>query len=100
MNCNLGEEKIGVNHAVLYDWMVTGSWMSCRAGYGEQCVVSKFGKGIYANPEILVERPEEVRAGVEPGQGHGDKPKICFYDYDGDGKEDLCWQRKYGEHGM
>ena len=60
------------------------------AGYGGNVSWCRnLGDGTYAEPEILVERPEEVSAGLEPGQGHGDKPKICIYDYDGDGKEDL-----------
>ena len=91
MNCNLGEEKIGVNHAVLYDWDGDGKLdVVFGAGYGGNVSWCRnLGDGTYAEPEILVERPEEVSAGLEPGQGHGDKPKICIYDYDGDGKEDL-----------
>lgn len=91
MNCNLGEEKIGVNHAVLYDWDGDGKLdIVFGAGYGGNVSWCRnLGDGTYAEPEILVERPEEVSAGLEPGQGHGDKPKICIYDYDGDGKEDL-----------
>ena len=91
VNCNYGEQKIGVNHAVLYDWDGDGKLdIVFGAGYGGNVSWCRnLGDGTYAEPEILVERPEEVSAGVEPGQGHGDKPKICFYDYDGDGKDDL-----------
>lgn len=36
MNCNLCEEKIGVNHAVLYDWDGDGKLdVVFGAGYGE-----------------------------------------------------------------
>lgn len=91
VNCSLGNGKVDVNHAVLYDWDHDGKLdIVFGAGFGGNVSWCRnLGNGTYAAPEILIERPEDVTAGIESGQGHGDKPKICFYDYDGDGKDDL-----------
>lgn len=87
----MDKKKIEANHAVWYDWDGDGKLdIVYGTNYGGNVYWCRnAGDGVYAAPEILVERPESVQAGVEPGQGHGDKPKICIYDYDGDGKDDL-----------
>lgn len=88
---NTAGKKIDANHAVLYDWDGDGVLdLVYGSGYGGNVYWCKgLGNGTYANPELLVGRLDGVEAGIDPGQGHGDKPKICIYDYDGDGKDDL-----------
>lgn len=89
--CGADKKKIDANHAVLYDWDGDGKLdIVFGASYGGNVSWCRNqGNGEFAEPEILIERPEDVAAGVGEGQGHGDKPKICIYDYDGDGKDDL-----------
>ena len=97
-------EKVDANHAVWYDWDGDGVLdIVFGANYGGNIGwLRNLGNGTYAEPEWLIVRPDEVQPGVNEGQGHGDKPKLCFHDCDGDGKDDLVvaaevWESNGGE---
>lgn len=97
--CGTEGKKIEANHAVWYDWDGDGRLDIVYGAYfGGNVYWCRGTENGYAEPELLIERPERVQPGVASGEGHGDKPKICIYDYDGDGKDDLVLATEVWEH--
>lgn len=87
-------KAIEAGHAVLYDWDADGKAdLLCAAGSGGNIFWCRnTGDHTFATPQALIEADEAMSPCGMVGQElqcHGDKNRLCVYDYNGDGKPDL-----------